>query len=92
MAKRRQTLKCPACKIEVKANRLDTHIQKVHPEVEARPQSKGNPARGSMMPAMFAAAAVTVVLVVAGVGIYYMNLPEPEDNGISYLKVPINGL
>jgi cyclophilin family peptidyl-prolyl cis-trans isomerase len=81
VAKRRQTLKCPVCKIEVRASRLDAHMEKVHPEMETRPRSKGKPAPKSMMPAMFAAVAVIAVVVVAGVGIYYLNLAQPEENG-----------
>lgn len=81
MAKRRQTLKCPVCKIEVKASRLDTHMQKVHPEEEARAQSSGKSVARSLTPAVFAALAVVAVLVVAGVGVYYLNRPEPEENG-----------
>ena len=84
MSKRRQTLKCPVCKIEVKASRLDIHMQKVHPETATRPRSAGKPAPRSLAPAIFAAVAVVAVLVVAGVGIYYLNLPEPEENGTRY--------
>ena len=90
MSKRRQTLKCPVCKIEVKASRLDIHMQKVHPETATRPRSAGKPAPRSLAPAIFAAVAVVAVLVVAGVGIYYLNLPEPEENGEPPVIPPVD--
>ncbi len=91
MAKRRQTLKCPVCKIDVKAGRLDTHIQKVHPDTEARTRHKGKPAARSMRPEALLAAAVAVVIIVAAAGIYYLNLPRPEEeNGEPPVKPPVD--
>jgi cyclophilin family peptidyl-prolyl cis-trans isomerase len=81
VAKRRQTLKCPVCKIEVKAGRLDAHLQKVHPGYDGQPRPKGKAAPRSMRPEMWLAVAVAVVVVVAGIGIYYLNLSKPEENG-----------
>jgi len=81
VAKRRQTLKCPVCKIEVKAGRLDAHIHKVHPDAGKQPVSKGRPVKATRTPEILLVVAVVAVLVVAAVGFYYLNLPKPEENG-----------
>ena len=78
MAKRRTTLKCPICKIEVKASRLDIHIGKVHPGQSARSSGSGRLARKGNLPLVMTAVACIVVLLVAGVGIYYLNRPSEE--------------
>jgi len=81
VAKRRQTLKCPVCKIEVKAGRLEAHLERVHPGAGASAPAKVKLARRSARPEVFLAVAVAAVVIVAAVGIYYMNLPKPEENG-----------
>ena len=81
MAKRRQTLKCPVCKIEVKAGRLDAHIRKVHPDAGKQPVSKGMTGKRTRTPEILLVVVVAAVLVVSGIGFYYLNLPEPEENG-----------
>ena len=91
MSKRRQTLKCPVCKIQVKAGRLDAHMQKAHPGAEVQPRSKGRAAPGPKRTEMMAAAAIAVVVLVAAVGIYYLNLPKPEEeNGETPYVPPVD--
>jgi cyclophilin family peptidyl-prolyl cis-trans isomerase len=80
VAKRRHTLKCPVCKIEVKAGRLDAHIAKVHPDAGAGAPRKGKSTRKAGKSELFLAVAVAAVVLVAAVGIYYFNQNKGEEN------------
>jgi cyclophilin family peptidyl-prolyl cis-trans isomerase len=88
VAKRRQTIKCPVCKIEVKSGRLDSHLQKVHPDYGGPVTPKAKKASRPMKSEMWLAATIAVVVVVAAVGIYYINLPKPEENGETPTTTP----
>jgi cyclophilin family peptidyl-prolyl cis-trans isomerase len=83
VAKRRKTRRCPVCKLEIKADRLESHQKTAHPEQAPASKEKGR-AWPKAIPAFFwPALAVIVVVVVASVGIYYINRPSPEEEGTS---------
>ena len=90
MAKRRHTLKCPVCKIEVKAGRLDAHMAKVHPDAGARPEEKRRAGRKAGRPEIFMAVAVVLVVLVAAVGIYYLNQNKGVENNEPVVTPPDN--
>lgn len=81
VAKRRKTKKCPVCKIEVKADRLESHVAKVHPEAVGQPlqQSKKRARPGGLKGAHWVAIAVVATVLVASVAVYaVMNRPTEE--------------
>ena len=80
MAKRKHTKKCPICRVEVKLDRLESHIRTVHPGEKVPAPSSQRKAPKNTRPAMLAAAAVIAVLVVAGVGIYYIERSAQQEN------------
>jgi peptidyl-prolyl cis-trans isomerase A (cyclophilin A) len=89
VAKRRRTKKCPVCKLEIKADRLDSHIRSAHPDQDAAPKEKVR--RRRVIPAFFwPALAVIAVVVVASAGIYYINQTSPEQEEINNHNPPVN--
>jgi cyclophilin family peptidyl-prolyl cis-trans isomerase len=88
VAKRRKTKKCPVCKVEIKADRIDSHMKTAHPG-NAAPEGIKGPSRPRKIPAVFwPALAVIAVVVVASVGIYYLNQPSPEEDGTDIVNPP----
>jgi len=91
VAKRRKTKKCPACKVEIKADRMDSHMKTAHPG-DAAPKGEKGPSRRKTIPAvLWPAIAVIAVVVVASVGIYYINLPPPEEEGTNTVNPTPSG-
>jgi peptidyl-prolyl cis-trans isomerase A (cyclophilin A) len=80
VAKRKHTKKCPICKVEVKFDRLESHMKTVHHGEMAPTQAAPRKGPADRRPAMFAAVAIITVLVVAAVGIYYLGrTPEEKE-------------
>ena len=83
MAKRRKTKKCPVCKIEVKADRLEGHLRSAHPEAAGKgPAELANrrrPARLVSAATIWMVVAVAATIVVSGVAIYIVSRPLPEE-------------
>jgi cyclophilin family peptidyl-prolyl cis-trans isomerase len=81
VAKRRKTRKCPVCKQEIKADRLESHLRTAHPAEAPLPKEKGRSGRKALPAILWPALAVIVVVVVASVGIYYIDKPSSEEEG-----------
>jgi len=81
VAKRRRTRRCPVCKLEIKADRLESHMRSAHPDQTPKPAKKTMSARSALPGFIWPAVAVALVVVVAAVGIYYINRPSAEDEG-----------
>jgi peptidyl-prolyl cis-trans isomerase A (cyclophilin A) len=81
VAKRRRTRRCPTCKLEIKADRLESHMKTAHGDKDPVPVKKIRANRRAVPPILWPAIAVIAVVVVASVGIYYLNRPSPEEPG-----------
>jgi len=79
VAKKRNTKKCPVCKQDIKADRLDSHVRSVHGDQDPAPKKKGQAGRKAIPAFFWPALAIIAVVVVASVGIYYVNQPAPEE-------------
>jgi len=78
VAKKKKVLRCPVCRVEVRANRLEIHMEKVHPGGDDRPKGARNGVPGRSRAGTIAAAAIIAVVVIAAVGYYYINLSAEE--------------
>lgn len=81
MAKRRRTKKCPVCKIEVKADRLESHLAKVHPEAAGQPpqQQRKRSGPGGLSSSHFVVIAVVATILVASVAVYAVMNRRTEE-------------
>jgi cyclophilin family peptidyl-prolyl cis-trans isomerase len=89
MARRKRTTKCPVCKIDLKADRLQAHINNVHGGDETR---QGKPRRSKGMSAeALAAIAVVLTIVVAGALYYWVSRPGPGEDTTEENLPPAGG-
>jgi cyclophilin family peptidyl-prolyl cis-trans isomerase len=91
MARRKRTTKCPVCKVELKADRLQVHIDRVHGgdvEKNAKPR-KSKDSRVEV----FAAIAVVLTLLVAGLAYYWVySHKSGEENNENENPPPSSGI
>jgi cyclophilin family peptidyl-prolyl cis-trans isomerase len=81
VAKRRKTKKCPVCKIEVKADRLENHLAKVHPEAAGQPpqQQRTRASPGGLRSGHWVVIAVVATILVASVAVYAVMNRHTEE-------------